>query len=312
MDENNRDYASEDGILYTKDFRTLVRCPAARRRRVRVHDGVRHVAVSAFEWCTLLEGVDLPSSVTVIDQLAFSKCYSLVAVVLPEGLTAIKREAFAGCHSLQLVTFPYSLLRIGYKAFYKCHRLMDIRLPKRLVRIGDMAFSDCSALKEVALPESIEELGENVFWRCASMRRAEIPDVLKTKAEKQKLFNVPICHECRLNPKHRLYLRLRNGLQDFQLHSLSHGLRRRSSGAARDISTGCPPSGLNRRAKLSHRWRGQKSTRRGYGLTPPVLSIRIALAPPIPVANTPSRSPFAVPTASLKTERPLSSNRKLP
>lgn len=66
---------------------------------------------------------------------------------------------------------------------------MDIRLPKKLIRIGDMAFSDCSALREIALPESIEELGENVFWRCASMRRAEIPDVLKTKAEKLKLFN---------------------------------------------------------------------------------------------------------------------------
>ena len=91
--------------------------------------------------------------------------------------------------SLVFVTLPYSLLRIGYRAFCKCHRLMDIRLPKRLVRIGDMAFSDCNALREISLPKSIEELGKNVFWRCASMRQAEILEVLKTKAEKLKLFN---------------------------------------------------------------------------------------------------------------------------
>ena len=189
VDGGNSKYASRDGILYTKDFRTLVRCPGARTGIVRVADGVRRIGTSAFEWCVELEGVELPPSVTVIDQLAFAKCHSLASIALPEGLLAIKREAFEDCRALGSVALPESLLRIGYRAFAECKALASVDFPRKLVRLAGLAFCKCDALTEISPPGEIGDLGDYVFWKCASLQKAEIPESVMARVRKLDLFN---------------------------------------------------------------------------------------------------------------------------
>lgn len=191
VDGRNRKYASEDGLLYTKDFRVLVRCPGARTGTVRIRNGVRRIGVSAFEWCVELEGVEIPSGVTVIDQLAFAKCRTLARIELPDGVAAIKREAFADCRALASVALPDSLLRIGCRAFAECGSLVSVGLPRRLVRLAGLAFCKCGALEEISLPDEIGELGDYVFWECTALRKAAISETLMARIRELDLF-----HDC--------------------------------------------------------------------------------------------------------------------
>ena len=189
VDAANRKYAAEDGILYTKDFRELLRCPAARKGCVRVRDGVRHIGVSAFEWCEELERIELPESVTLIDQLAFSKCHALMEILLPKGIVAIKREAFADCTTLKSVCIPASCLRIGYRAFTGCKCLASVQLPPTLVRLADYAFFECESLASMSVPDNLACLGSCVFSRCTALREIYLPKAFANKAEDLRLFD---------------------------------------------------------------------------------------------------------------------------
>ena len=189
VEEGNGKYASVDGVLYSRDMKTLVRCPGARNGVAMIPRGVRRIGTSAFEWCTEVEGVVIPGTVTVIDQLAFAKCHALSEIAVPEGVVAIKREAFAECGQLKRVSLPRSLLRIGYRAFWGCGMLSECRLPEGLLRIGEMAFSGCSSLWEVVVPEGVEKLGAHAFRGCALLRKASVPERWAPHVKELGLFD---------------------------------------------------------------------------------------------------------------------------
>jgi formylglycine-generating enzyme required for sulfatase activity len=80
VDEANPDYASVDGILYDKEVRTLITCPAGKRGEVRI-----------------------PPSVTTILGWSFLGCDKLKRIVIPETVTDIQDNAFAGCDAQRIV-----------------------------------------------------------------------------------------------------------------------------------------------------------------------------------------------------------------
>ncbi|MBR4226480.1 MAG: leucine-rich repeat domain-containing protein, partial [Candidatus Methanomethylophilaceae archaeon] len=72
-----------------------------------VFDGpVTSIGDYAFQNCSSLESVDIPSSVTSIGKYAFRGCSSLSSVEIPEGVTSIGQYAFQGCSSLSSVDIP--------------------------------------------------------------------------------------------------------------------------------------------------------------------------------------------------------------
>ena len=63
---------------------------------------VTTIGESAFESCTSLTSVTIPSSVTTIGISAFSDCTSLTSVTIPSSVTTIGNWAFEGCTSLTI------------------------------------------------------------------------------------------------------------------------------------------------------------------------------------------------------------------
>jgi hypothetical protein len=80
VDDANPDYASVDGILYDKEVRTLITCPAGKRGEVRI-----------------------PPSVTTILGWSFLGCDKLKRIVIPNTVTDIQDNAFAGCDAQRIV-----------------------------------------------------------------------------------------------------------------------------------------------------------------------------------------------------------------
>ena len=103
----------------------------------------------AFDGCSSLTSLTLPSSVTSIGSSAFSGCSGLTSLTLPSSVTSIEWSAFSGCSGLTSLTLPSSVTSIGGSAFSGCSGLTSLTLPSSVSSIGSFAFSGCSGLTSI-------------------------------------------------------------------------------------------------------------------------------------------------------------------
>ena len=108
---------------------------------------------------------------TTIGNGAFDGCSSLSSITLPTGVTSIGENAFRSCSSLSSITLPTGVTSIGNRAFYGCSSLSIITLPASLTSIGNYAFIGCSSLKTVYVNrggngQNITQGGSSMFSDC--------------------------------------------------------------------------------------------------------------------------------------------------
>ena len=113
--------------------------------------------------------------VTIIASNVASNAKSwLTAIDLPDSVTEIQNSAFSGCSKLKSVKFPANLQTLRYGAFMESG-LESAELPDSLSIIGDMAFYGCSSLKNVSLPDNLQQLGCDAFAECGLKGAVTIP-----------------------------------------------------------------------------------------------------------------------------------------
>lgn len=151
------DFEEIDGIIYTKDRKTLVACSMS-KKHVKVLDGTEVISINAFTKCNI-EEVILPDSVKRIGEKAFANCEMLKNVKFGNGLKVIGRSAFAWCHSLKHIDFPPSLECIDICAFFGS-ALKEVDLNEGLKSFESEAFGD-TPINELCIPSSIEKLNCN-------------------------------------------------------------------------------------------------------------------------------------------------------
>ncbi len=131
VSEENENFASADGVLFTKDMKTVLAYPTAREGSYAIPEGVETIGTKAFYRCSSLTGITLPESVTSIEEKAFFRC-SLESLTLPRSLEVIGKDAFAYCSAVKQVTIPSSVKEIADYAFYSCTSLLEIKvLPEK-------------------------------------------------------------------------------------------------------------------------------------------------------------------------------------
>jgi len=102
---DNSYYAVVDGILYDKDVRTLVGCPA-RKESASVAQTVRTIGPEAFDGCFRLRALMLPDALATVGTGAFSGAIRLASLVFPASVSALQGEGlFEGCAALEFVGF---------------------------------------------------------------------------------------------------------------------------------------------------------------------------------------------------------------
>ncbi|MCI9505133.1 MAG: leucine-rich repeat protein [Oscillospiraceae bacterium] len=81
VDPNNRQYSSQDGVLFNKEKSTLLLCPGGK------------------------VSYTIPNSVTEIGGYMFNGCSKLENISIPTSITSIKRNAFENCSNLKTVNY---------------------------------------------------------------------------------------------------------------------------------------------------------------------------------------------------------------
>ena len=84
---------------------------------------VTSIGNNAFQSCSGLTNITIPSSVTSIGSNAFQSCSSLTSIAIPNGVTSVGDYVFYNCSSLTSITIPGSVTSIGIQAFYGCSGL---------------------------------------------------------------------------------------------------------------------------------------------------------------------------------------------
>ena len=177
--ENNTVYASEDGVLYTRDKKALMIVPPG-KINVSIPDSVTRIEERAFYGCEKLVRLNIPDSVTKIGKEAFDFCYELSTIEISKNITCIEESTFMKCVKLYKVTIPNKVTNIGNEAFSDCVSLQSIVIPGGVITIGDYAFYNCESLTNLTISEGVKSIGEGAFLGCSDLSSVTIPKSVTT------------------------------------------------------------------------------------------------------------------------------------
>ncbi|MCH5171983.1 MAG: leucine-rich repeat protein, partial [Erysipelotrichales bacterium] len=116
---------------------------------------------------------------TAIVERAFEGCSDIVTINLPSTLKTIGASAFSGCSSLNTITIPSTVTTIGSNAFKDCVALEEVVLPNSLTTIENGILSGCTALRKLTLPNSFEYLGKVFGATSYTQNSSYVPSSLK-------------------------------------------------------------------------------------------------------------------------------------
>ncbi len=161
--DGNSAFASVDGVLLNQARTTLIRYPIAKGgSSYTVPATVTELAPFAFESCTNLTDIVLPSTLRNIGAWAFANT-GLTAMNMPNSVRTVDDHAFCACTALTDVKLSSNLQELGAGAFWGCTALNSIELPNRLQSVSYCLFYGCKELRAVTVPASVQTIEDEAF-----------------------------------------------------------------------------------------------------------------------------------------------------
>ncbi len=131
---------------------------------VTIPESVLSIGASAFEGCSKLNRLILPSSIEVISEYMCKNCTSLT-YVSAKKVQAVIDNAFAGCSSLSNIELD-NVVAI-YNAFYGCSSLDSIKLPRTLQMLGNGSYAFYEGTHNIyfdGTKSEWENISKGNFW----------------------------------------------------------------------------------------------------------------------------------------------------
>lgn len=110
--DNNSTYTSVDGIIYSKDKKTLIKAPNAIEGDIVIEDGVETIANYAFYNCTNVKSITIPASVTEITSWTSLNC-SAETVYVYKGSAADNASLYKKSTTIVYLSEPTASYIVG-------------------------------------------------------------------------------------------------------------------------------------------------------------------------------------------------------
>lgn len=111
VDENNKVYSSENGVLFNKDKTELLFFPTMREGTYTIPSTVKTIKNCAFTYSKLTE-IIIPENVETIGLGAFSYC-NIEKFDIKEGVKNIEPSVFLNCHTFTDILIPDSVIEMA-------------------------------------------------------------------------------------------------------------------------------------------------------------------------------------------------------
>ena len=150
-------FCDVDGVLFSKDLKTLVAYPPGRQENeYAVPDGTEVIGIGAF----------------------YENKY-VINILLPESIHTIGIDAFYMSY-IESINLPKKMRSIGWSAFKDCYSLVfsDLHLPEGLTEIEAMSFETCQLLGTLHIPEGVTLIDQEALCFQAKLTDIYWPDSL--------------------------------------------------------------------------------------------------------------------------------------
>ena len=143
------------------------------------------IGASAFQFCSGLTSITLPSSLISIGNGAFSGCSRLTGdLIIPNGATSIGSQSFYDCAGLTSIVIPSTVTSINSSAFQNCSGLTSI-----VIEEGNTVYdsrNNCNAIietstntliqgcKNTVIPNNITSIGSSAFYNCSGLTSIDL------------------------------------------------------------------------------------------------------------------------------------------
>ena len=122
---------------------------------VKLPEGLQEIGCGAFAGCNILNNIDLPDNINLIERDAFSGT-NISKINWPEKANSISAGVFS-VTKLKEFSVPEGVTEIDTQAFLECTELSKITIPRSVTRIGDEVFRNCRNLTIYGYKDSAAE-----------------------------------------------------------------------------------------------------------------------------------------------------------
>lgn len=208
ISDQNEHFAIEDGMLMSKDKKTLIL--AFPKDEIVVPSNIEKISSKAFCLCKKEniriifpeDSLFVSSAIEGCENCTFVVSDVTKAISLPNNTKNLTFELYhTGLpktfsrdytfKGVKKVVFPNTIKNLGTGAFRDCADLKELVLPDCLEYIESYAFKGCTSLPDLVLPDSMKIIGKAAF---SDLKNLELPN-LCTVEDGQLELNEPFLFE---------------------------------------------------------------------------------------------------------------------
>ncbi len=172
VEKNNKKYKSKNGVMFSKDGKTLVCYPFKKKGNTyRIPKGVKTIGSYAFS-----------SNGGWGDNNQYMK-----KVIMPDSVIVVKKRAFYGAEKLKTVGFSKNLKRIEEDGF--CCHLTAVKLPDSVEYIGTYAFNCADMKRNIVIPKNVKQIEYNAFINADNVKKMVVKSKKLKKVAKEMIHS---------------------------------------------------------------------------------------------------------------------------
>lgn len=178
--EDNQFFCSVDGVVFSKDKKTLVSYPKDKKGKYEIPEGTKTIWRNAFTGSNI-PAVKIADSITHIQSYAFNSCSNLESIEFGTGISDFgffgSSGIFTSCKSLKEIEIPPAVENLA-PSMFDASPIEKITFHEGLKQIKSYDFTDCPII-DIAFPASLESIGNCNFYSLETARVTyRIPDGL--------------------------------------------------------------------------------------------------------------------------------------